>query len=85
MKPMGEHDIYSTAQHLAFNKSNRYLIKTQGNWLLERWMFDCLVVYLEYLSYFQEAAQEIALLFEYKLGTSDREMIYVPIWREQLP
>lgn len=44
---MGEHDIYLTLQHLAFYKSNRYLIKAQGNWLLERWMFNCLLVYLE--------------------------------------
>lgn len=41
-----KHDIYLTLQHLAFYKSNRYLIKTPGNWLLERWMFNCLVVYL---------------------------------------
>lgn len=44
---MGEDDIYLTLQHLAFCKSNRYLIKAQSNWLFERWMLNCLVVYLE--------------------------------------
>lgn len=48
-------DIYLTRQHLAFYKSNQYLIQAQGNWLLERWMFNCLVVYRDniYFIYMQ--------------------------------
>ena len=44
---MGERDIYSSSRHLAFYKSNRYLMKKNGaTGFRKRWIFDRLVVYL---------------------------------------
>lgn len=74
--------LFKPLKYLAFYKSNRYLIKARGNWLLERWMFNCRVVYLGIFISFPHWGKK---LFEDKLGISCSEMIYVPIWGKAAP
>lgn len=71
----GEHDICLTSQHLAFCKSNRYLIKARGNWLRRGGCLTVCSFIWEYLFHFHGA--EGKSFCSLRMSS---EMIYVLVW-----